>query len=128
MKQAMVLVTICSCALLSACGDSATIWSAQAESPNGHLIATAQTIQNGGPGTASVDTAVYLKQPKSSQPPLLIVGFTNESAYPSGITAVQLHWQSNSQLDITYKSGATIDFQAIKALGADIAVHEVDSH
>jgi hypothetical protein len=59
--------------------------------------------------------------------PVLVLGFTNESAYPSGVTAVTLHWLSNSRLDVTYKAGATIEFQAIKALGITITAHNPDT-
>ena len=114
-----------SCLLLAGCGSNqATIWSAKAKSPNGQLVAFAQTTQYGGPGTAYVGTVVYLKQQRNSQPPLLILGFVNDSAYPAGITSINLRWLSNSQLDVAYKSGATIDFQAIKALGVAISAHE----
>lgn len=122
----IVVAAIVGCVLLQGCHDQATIWSTTAVSPNGQIIASAETTQWGGLGTAYVATGVYLKQPKSSQPPLLILGFTNESAYPAGVTAVNLRWLSDSQLDVTYKPGATIDFQAIKALGVDISVHKIE--
>jgi len=127
MKCLMGLVTISLCVLSSSCSDDATIWSAKVDSPNGQLIATAQTVQTSGPGNNSVGTAVYLKQPLSSYPPVMVLGLSDESAYPVGVTAVELHWQSNSKLDVTYKAGATIEFQAVKALGADISVHQVSS-
>lgn len=127
MKWFMGLVTISLCVLSTSCSDDATIWSATVNSPNGQLIATAQTIQTSGPGNNSVGTAVYLKQPRSAYPPVTVLGFSNESAYPTGVTAVELHWQSNSKLDVTYKAGATIEFQAVRALGADISVHQASS-
>lgn len=112
------------CMMLTGCGsDQATIWSAKASSPNGQLVASAQTTQISGPGTAYVGTVVHLAQARARNR-LLILSFTNASAYPSGTTAVDLHWLSNSQLDVTYKSGATINFQAIKALGVSITAHQ----
>ena len=128
MKHVARTLTLLSCILFAGCDDSATIWSAQVKSPNGNLVATAETVQNAGPGTGYVGTSVYLKQSNIKQEPLLVLGFSNESAYPSGVTALQLHWQSSSKLDVTYKPGATIDFQAIKALGVDITVHQESSH
>src|SRR5690348_10807868 len=116
------------CMLLAGCGsDQATIWSAKASSPNGQLVASAYTTQISGPGTAYVGTVVHLAQVKAHNN-LLVLGFTNASAYPSGATAVGLHWLSNSQLDVTYKSGATINFQAIKALGVSITAHQQAQH
>ncbi len=118
-------VIIVSCVLLAGCGsDQATIWSAKAASPSGLLIASAHTTQISGPGTAWVGTKVYLGR---GADPLLILSFANGSAYPAGNTAVKLHWLSNSQLDVTYKPGATIEFQAIKAFGVAISVHEQTS-
>jgi hypothetical protein len=122
----LVVTAIVCCVLLQGCRDQATIWSTTAVSPNGQIIASANTEQYGGLGTAYVSTGVYLKQSKSSKPPLLILGFTNESAYPAGVTEVNLRWLSDSQLDVTYKPGAIIDFQAIKAIGVDITVHKIE--
>ena len=121
--RSLVPVVIGSCALLLGCSDQAIIWSAESASPNGQFIASAQTTQYGGPGTAYVGTEVYLKQ-AGSKSPLLILGFANGSAYPSGVTAVGLHWLSNSQLDVTYKATATINFQAVTALGVAISVNK----
>jgi hypothetical protein len=115
---------IVSCVLLAGCdSDQATIWSAIAASPNGVLIASAHTTQISGPGTAFVGTTVSLGVAKDTKP-LVILGFANESAYPAGVTAVKLHWLSNTELDVTYNSGATISFQAIKAYGVAITAHQ----
>lgn len=115
------------CAILPGCGSAdAIIWSAKATSPDGQLAATASTTQVAGPGNNRVGTSVYVEQTKVARP-VLVLGFTNESAYPSGVTAVTLHWLSNSRLDVTYKAGATIEFQAIKALGITITAHNPDT-
>lgn len=113
-------VIIVSSVLLAGCGsDQATIWSAKTASPSGLLIASAHTTQISGPGTAWVGTKVYLGRENGADP-LLILSFANGSAYPASTTAVKLHWLSNSDLDVTYKPGETIEFQAIKAFGVAI--------
>jgi len=105
--------------------DFATIWSQEVKSPDGHWVAVASTTQNGGPGTASVDTAVYLKWLASSGSPTLILGLSNESAYPLGITRVRMSWLTDKHLDLAYCEG-TVGFQAIKAGGSlDISVHKL---
>ncbi len=122
--QASRLAALLICASLVGCGsDQATIWSAKSASPNGQLTASASTTQIAGPGNNWVGTSVYLEQTKVARP-LLVLSFSNESAYPAGVTALTLHWLSNSQLDVTYRNGATIDFQAVKALGVDISIHQ----
>ena len=122
--QAMRPAVLLICALLVGCGsDQATIWSTKLASPNGQLTASASTTQIAGPGNNWVGTTVYLEQTKVARP-VLVLSFSNESAYPAGATAVALHWLSNSQLDVTYKEGATIEFQAIKAIGVAISTHK----
>jgi hypothetical protein len=111
---------------LAGCGpDSASVWSGEAKSPSGGWVSTATTTQNGGPGTASVDTAVYLRWSASSAPPTLILALSNETAYPIGITAVKMTWLTDGQLDLGYCEGA-VGFQAIKAGGnVSISVHRL---
>jgi len=116
--------TLLICALLVGCGsDKATIWAAKSASPDGQLTALARTTQISGPGNNWVGTAVYLEQTNVARP-ILILSFSNESAYPNGVTALTLHWLSNSQLDVTYKEGAAIEFQGVKAFGVAISTHK----
>lgn len=122
--QAMRLAALLICALLVGCGsDQATIWSTKSASPDGQLTASASTTQIAGPGNNWVGTTVYLEQTKVARP-VLVLSFSNESEYPAGVTAVTLHWLSNSQLDVTYKDGATIEFQAVRAIGVAISTHK----
>ena len=86
---------------------------------------SARTEQFGGLGTAGVFTAVYLKQ--SGQSPVMILSLSNESAYPLGITAVNMTWITPSHLSITYKGHATINFQAVKCAGVEITVEKVEA-
>jgi hypothetical protein len=110
------------CALASGCSDSAIVWSGESQSPDKHFVAKARTEQYSGPGTAGVFTTVYLKQ--GAQSPVMILSLSNESAYPAGITAVNMNWITPSHLSVTYKGHATIDFQAIKCAGVEISVDE----
>jgi hypothetical protein len=111
------------CALVFGCRDSAIIWSAESRSPDGHWLASARTEQFGGAGTASVETSVYLKQ--NSQPPVEILEFSNDSAFPSGVTNVDMNWVNPTHLEVTYKGHPTIDFQAVKCSGVDISLRDL---
>jgi hypothetical protein len=131
-RLASVSAVMSLCMALAGCGsDSASVWSGAAKSPSGRWVSTATTIQNSGPGTAFVGTDVYLKWSASSAPPTLILGLSNESAYPIGITAIKMTWLAENHLDLGYCEG-TIGFQAIKAGGSvDISAHplsEADCH
>lgn len=115
--------TVASCALLSGCRDKGTIiWSKEMRSPDGRWLATAATRQWSGPGNAYVATTVYLKEKDSQEPPVEVLGFSNDSAYPSGVTNVTMDWVTPKHLNVTYGSHATLDFQAIKCSGIDISV------
>lgn len=121
-RTAMLLLTIACAVSLSGCQDEGeTIWSSEIRSPDGRWLATANTKQWGGPGTAYVATIVYLKLIDSPQPPTQVLLFSNESAYPIGSTGVHMEWLTPKHLNVTYGSHATLDFQAIKCAGIDIS-------
>jgi hypothetical protein len=124
-KMAGLNIVIGLCIVLSSCGgNSETIWSAEAKSPNGKWLAQASTLQSSGFGTADVETGVYLKWVAGAHPPTMILGFSDNSAYPSGATNVKMRWITNSHLDVMYGAGATLNFQAIKAGGIEITAGE----
>jgi hypothetical protein len=125
--RATVVLSVLGLSLtLAGCGpDAASVWSGEAKSPSGRWVSTATTTQNGGPGTASVDTAVYLRWSASSAPPTLILGLSNETAYPVGVTAVRMTWLTEDRIDLGYCEG-TVGFQAIQAGGSvGITVHRL---
>jgi hypothetical protein len=79
-RTAIALVIIGVCVLGSGCRDTATTWSGEASSPDGHWLATARSQQWGGPGTAYDATTVYLKWNKGSQPPTQVLVFSHQYA------------------------------------------------
>jgi hypothetical protein len=89
-------------------------------------LASASTEQFGGPGTAAVETSVYLKQ--NSQPPVEILELSNDSAYPSGITNVGMNWVNPTHFEVTYQGHATLNFQAVKCAGIDISVRDLSNN
>jgi hypothetical protein len=125
---ALWLFTVTSCTLISGCRDEGTvIWSKEVRSPDGRWLATAATKQWSGPGNAYVATSVYLKEKDSAQPSVEVLGFSNDSAYPSGVTNVTMDWVTPKHLNVTYGSHATLDFQAVKCSGIDISVSDVSA-
>jgi len=107
----------------SSCKDSALIWSGQSKSPDGTWDVTAQTEQFGGMGTAAVTTTVYMGQHGNSRPPLEILELWNGSAYPEGVTHVQMNWLTPAHLEVVYQK-ATVNFQAVRLAGVTITVRE----
>lgn len=121
-RVTILLLTIGSSILISGCQDTATIWSAEAKSPDGHWIASARTTQYGGLGAAGVQTTVYLNRINSSSKPIEILNFSNDSAYPSGNTKVKMSWVTATHLEVSYNAHTKIYFQAIKCADIDISV------
>jgi hypothetical protein len=124
MSRAISFVAVAVCAFLSGCNGSETIWSAESRSPDGKMLASARTIARSGFGTGAIDTEVYLKWSRSS-PPVLVLGFSYESEFPVGITAVEMKWLTPTHLEVAYKGHATLGFQAVKCSGVDISVRDL---
>jgi hypothetical protein len=125
-RMLMISSILAICAFVSGCKNCAVIWSGESQSLDKHYVASARTVQCGGLGTAGVYTTVYLKQ--RGQSPVEILGLSYESAYPLGITAVNMIWITPSHLSITYEGKATIYFQAIKCAGVEITVEKKGDH
>lgn len=101
------------------------VWRTEVTSPDGKWIAIADTVQNGGFGTASVETSVYLDTPTSRTPPARILGFTCNSAVPhayildntankGGTIDLKMSWESPSHLMVTYVGDPDIDLETVK--------------
>ncbi len=116
------LVIVASATLVSACRDKGkTVWAQEVASPDGHWRAIAATKQWSGPGAAYVATTVHLLSRPGDGEPIEILAFSNQTAYPLGITSVKMEWASSKHLAVTYGRRATLDFQVIKCGGLDIS-------
>ena len=69
-KHTSGLIVVGVCVLLSACQGPPTVWTAEVRSPDGLWLASARTVQNGGFGSANIDTSVYLKRTNVSESPM----------------------------------------------------------
>jgi hypothetical protein len=126
-RATILLLAIGGSMLASGCQDAATIWSAEAKSPDGYWIANAQTVQYGGLGTAGVQTTVYLSRVNSSSNPIEILNFSNNSAYPSGKAKVNMNWVTATHLNVSYNEHTNVYFQAIKCANIDISVSRLSN-
>jgi hypothetical protein len=122
--KAASLLIFGACLLASGCKSSETIWSAEARSPDGTMIASARTVAQSGFGTGYIGTIVYLNWARGSQPKMEILGLSDESEAP-GATNVEMNWLTPTHLELTYKGHRTLDFQAVKCNGVDISVRDL---
>jgi hypothetical protein len=121
--KSISLIVVGICVLISGCKASPT-WSAESRSPDGKMIATAETFEQSGFGTGWVQTTVYLNWTTGSQPKTLILAFSEGPAEPGGMN-VGMKWLTPTHLELTYKGQRPLDFQAIKCDGVDIAVQDL---
>ena len=114
-----VLMNVC---FVAGCHDVKTTWSAQTLSPDKTWLASARTEQHGGPGTAGVQTIVYLKQIADPRPPTQILLLDPDPYSQNNEIGMKMRWVTPSHLDLTYSGSATIDFEAVLLDGVQISV------
>jgi hypothetical protein len=107
-------VLACSCS-----DERGIIWHAEAASPNGHYLARAETIQQGGPGNAWVSTEVRLMQGESDKGIEILILSYDDAPQPVP-DAVSMTWDGDKTLHLKYSPSGHLDFQAVRASGVDI--------
>jgi hypothetical protein len=125
--SAAALISFAVCVFGSGCAskENMTVWKAAFPSPDGSYIATADTVQNGGFGSASIETNVYLEQAGHSDQPTEVLGFSCDGpmsrpyvldnvANAGGGINLSVKWITPSHLHVTYQGRADVSFQAVK--------------
>ncbi|MEO7029327.1 MAG: hypothetical protein ABI147_07970 [Acidobacteriaceae bacterium] len=98
-------------------------WKAESKSPDGKWIAFAQTENtDGGFGTGAQWTTVQLRQSFDLAKPMDIL-IVDEG--PESVKELRMNWPSSSHLDITYKGGEKVLFQAVIAFEQNITVEKL---
>jgi hypothetical protein len=118
--------------LSSSCRRDPTIWAAEFPSPDGVWLASVRTFQNGGFGSASINTVVYLKRANVSEAPTEVLNFSCvgpaphpyvlDSANAGGTIDLRMKWLTPSHLEVTYDGRATLYSRADKIVGVDISI------
>ena len=121
------VLTLMFCVLSISCKNTERTWSAQAKSPDGRYVVTAETLRPGGWGTgAPAQTTVDLNYTSGHQSSSEILTFVDGSGGPDGMN-VGIKWLGPTQLELSYKGHPTIEFQAVKCRGIDISTREADT-
>jgi hypothetical protein len=126
-RMAMGFSILGLCIVAFGCKGSETTWSATSRSPDGKMIARAQTIVSSGFGTGGYSSVVTLNWTNGSQDPVNILVFTDGPNEPENTKVVTMKWLTPTHLELTYKGHRTIGFQAVKADDIDISVRDVSS-
>jgi hypothetical protein len=125
MRKGLSILLVGLSILVSSCWqDAQTIWSVDVRSPDGLWIASGRTDQHGGPGTAGVQTAVYLTRVNSSDPKEAILVFFNGPPGSTSAITLQIHWLTPAHLEVTFSGHPNLDVQVVKYAGIEISVRE----
>ena len=109
------------------CRSSEKIWSAEAMSSDGKMLATARTDARSGFGTGYIGTVVYLNWSKGSQPPMEVLALSDDYEMPSDEISVEMKWLTPTHLELTYKGQRMLVLEAAKCLGVDISVRDLST-
>jgi len=133
----LLVVTVAAGAIAAACvkKEDLIVWKAEQHSPDNQWIASADTVQNGGFGSASVDTNVYLQRAGDSRPPLEVLGFHCHTAVPhpyaldntanrGGTINLTMRWVTPTHLHVTYQNHPDLSLQMIKFAGIEITAED----
>jgi hypothetical protein len=130
--SAMAL-TICLSTSSCAKKDDLVVWRARVGSPGGAWIASADTVQNGGFGSGSIETTVYLKRRNDHLPPFAILGFSCVGPVPhpyvldnvanrGGTINLKMQWDDPLHLHVTYSGDPSINLETIKLQDVSITL------
>lgn len=126
-RRSLLLMIFGVCCLLNTnCDGPKVVWSAESRSPDGKMVASARTVETSGIGTGDPGTFVYLNWTMGSQPPTIILAFSEGPNEP-GAMNVEMNWLTQRHLELAYKGRRPLDFQAIKWHGVDISVRDLST-
>ena len=133
-----LLLSLIGCIAATACvrKEDLIVWKAETPSPDGEWIASADTVQNGGFGSASVDTSVYLRRKTGSQLATQILVFHCHGAVPhpyvldnvanhGGTINLSMQWITPSHLRVSYNGHPDLNLQTVKYWGVDITAQDL---
>lgn len=136
---AIPLLILGACLLSFGCAPP-TVWRAEVRSPDGHYIAIARTIQNGGFGSAGISTVVSVKPTVFSNPPTEVLEFSCKGPVPrpytldnnanaGGTINLAMKWLTPTHLEVSYDgSNGTLEFQAVRYQGIEISLRDLASN
>lgn len=133
MKRASLSVFLCALILGCTSRDDLVVWKAELASPDGAWLATADTVQNGGPGNAEIHTTVFL-QGRDKQVPrqeVFVIECQGPIPHPytldnvanaGGCVGLTMVWSAPNQLHLSYeeKPGNDVGLHVAKLANVEI--------
>lgn len=113
--------------------DDFAVWRTELRSPDGAWLASAETLQTGGFGSADIWTVVHLQQafPNSHKTVVISIGSQGPIPHPytldniankGGSIGLAMTWVGPKRLVVKYakQPGTVVNFQAVKLDGVEI--------
>ena len=114
----------------SGCGGGRLIWSTEAKSTDGQVLAKACTTDSSG-GLSILDstsTEVYLTWATGSRTETKVLSLADAADVDeTKNTRVEMNWITPTHLEMTVKGNQTVVFQAVKWFDIDISVRDISS-
>jgi hypothetical protein len=123
---AVLVVLVGVCVVSGGCAGYRTVWSSESRSPDGKIVASAQSIviNEGLSIVASIQTNVYLRLAGGSPRRMMILQLADATADPVN-TGVEINWLTPTHLELTVRGNQSIVFQAVKSDGIEISVRDL---
>jgi hypothetical protein len=136
-KPRVLFLLILGAAIWSGCVSKKglTVWTLEVPSPDGKWVAIADTVQNGGFGSAYIATSVYLRRTRSSREATTMLELScqgqiphpyalDNSANAGGSVHLAVQWLDSSHLHVTYDSHPEVLFHALTLGEVHISVDD----
>lgn len=138
MRVMLLATATCIAAVACTNKEDLVVWKIEQSSSDGEWIASADTIQNGGFGSASVDTTVYLTRKADPQHTQKVLVFHCHDAVPhpytldniandGGTINLRMSWITPAHLKITYARHPDLLFQVVKYSGVEITAQDTSA-
>jgi hypothetical protein len=134
-KPTSVLAPLCALIVGCTSREALVVWKAELTSPDGAWLATADTVQNGGFGTAEIHTTVFLQGRNRIVPPQEVFVSECEGPIPhpytldnvangGGCIGLTMAWSAQNLLHLSYeaKPGNDVVLQVVKLSSVEITV------
>ena len=118
----MLVVLVGVCVLSGGCAGYRTLWSSESRSPDGKLVASAESIimNERLSIVTSIQTNVFLSLEGRSSDRMLILQLADSTDAPED-THVQMSWETPTHLILSYAGNQAITFEAVKWGGVAIS-------
>jgi hypothetical protein len=136
--QSGARVLLALCISTTGCRGVPTIWKAELKSPDSSWLAIAHTEQDGGFGSAYIDTSVDLESTNGTVnkgKPFRVLDFecqgpaarpyVLDSANAGGTIGLRMKWLDSSHLDVSYEGNANVNLQVVKYAGISISLRDL---